>query len=270
MIDIDNFIEYYILEIFIDNFDRPQNNVRVWRYNEFPESGVKDGRYRYLLYDTDCGYGRESGIIASENDSFKYLGEHENPLFRSLMMNDEFKKQFLIRMCDHLNSIYSTEKVVSVIDDFEGVYIKEIEENYLRWYPWEYDSPENWSDKTVSVIRGFADIRGSYVLKYAAENYNISPCINFELESFNGADVIVNDDYIIKSGSTDKILNYFSEYPTVFEATDNDYYQFSHWVIKDENGIDASDSVITADLHNNLIEVQSDKSLIINPVFKKK
>ena len=50
-IDIDNHIDYNIAQIFIDNRDWPGNNIKYWRPQQ------NDGLWRWILYDTDFGFG---------------------------------------------------------------------------------------------------------------------------------------------------------------------------------------------------------------------
>ncbi len=49
--DIENYIDYEIFEIFIGNTDWPGNNIKYWR----PRSS--DGKWRWILFDTDFGFG---------------------------------------------------------------------------------------------------------------------------------------------------------------------------------------------------------------------
>src|SRR5690606_29859663 len=54
-IDVDNFIDYQIAQIYFDNGDWPGNNIRFWRENKpfDPASPYgRDGRWRWLVYDT--------------------------------------------------------------------------------------------------------------------------------------------------------------------------------------------------------------------------
>jgi len=61
-IDINNFIDYYILETYAANADWPSNNIEMWRYqtDEYPLLGAAasptDGRWRFILKDMDTGF----------------------------------------------------------------------------------------------------------------------------------------------------------------------------------------------------------------------
>ena len=61
LFDVDNYIDYFVFETYIQNMDwmgiaRGLNNTKVFR----PSS---EGRWTYLLYDTDAGFGFFGGSI---------------------------------------------------------------------------------------------------------------------------------------------------------------------------------------------------------------
>jgi hypothetical protein len=60
-IDVENFIDYQLAQIFLGNTDWPGNNIKAWRtrtdeYKPDAPQG-QDGRWRWLKYDTDFGFG---------------------------------------------------------------------------------------------------------------------------------------------------------------------------------------------------------------------
>ncbi len=57
-IDMDNFMKYCAVNLFLCNTDWPHNNLKVWRYTGVPGEGVRDGRWRFMFKDLDLGLGR--------------------------------------------------------------------------------------------------------------------------------------------------------------------------------------------------------------------
>ena len=49
--DVDNFIDYQISEIYFANTDWPGGNIKYWRPR------TENGRWKWILYDTDFGFG---------------------------------------------------------------------------------------------------------------------------------------------------------------------------------------------------------------------
>lgn len=126
-IDIENYLQYYALEIYMANQDWPFNNIQAYRYVAAPgggyqEGSVFDGRYRYLLYDVDTTMGLGS-IRESLNpeQSFETLVSLEErgyaPLFTALMEREDCREYFAGYMCNLLNGAYSAENVANVLED---------------------------------------------------------------------------------------------------------------------------------------------------------
>ena len=99
-IDIDEFIDYQIYEIFICNQDWPANNMKCWQY--------RNGRWRWIFFDGDAA------LYHYDWDAFDnavYSGEETWPssaeatlLFRKLLGNSDFQKKFVNRfnwICNH-------------------------------------------------------------------------------------------------------------------------------------------------------------------------
>ena len=92
-VDIDNFIDYQLLEIFISNSDWPANNVRFWQEG--------DGIMRWIFFDGD------GALESLDFDAFAnatYDGDQTYPasssstlFFRKLLENDDFKSRFISR-----------------------------------------------------------------------------------------------------------------------------------------------------------------------------
>ena len=65
MMDVDNFLDYQISQIYFDNTDWPGNNIKFWRPR------TPDGRWKWILFDTDFGFG----LYNSDNFKWTYLAQ---------------------------------------------------------------------------------------------------------------------------------------------------------------------------------------------------
>lgn len=146
-IDIENYINYYVAEIFFDNTDWPGNNVSAWRYKTddgqyHPEAPYgQDGRWRWLLKDTDFGFGLYGK--PSTHDTLQYAtgdivegwanSQEVTFLFRTLLQNEEFRNKFINCFADQLNTSFVSERVINVINEFERALSPELLEHTNRW-----------------------------------------------------------------------------------------------------------------------------------------
>ena len=60
-IDINNYIQYQLTQVYIDNRDWPGNNIKFWNTND-PGS-----LWRWILYDTDFGFGYKGATAYTYN-----------------------------------------------------------------------------------------------------------------------------------------------------------------------------------------------------------
>lgn len=171
--DIDNFIDYYISELYMANVDWPQNNILYWRKNvSFKEDAPygHDGRWRWIVYDLDASFGASWGGYYPEKDTFERLTGDSwktGRLFYALMENDLFKGKFIHRFHTLLESVFEEENVLQQVNDMINLYAPEMEEHIDRYgYPSTY---QNWLFY-VDRMRDFAEGRPN-ALRMQLKNY---------------------------------------------------------------------------------------------------
>ena len=153
MLDINNFIDYNIANIYANNQDWPGNNREYFRHRaEFdPDAGPgRDGRWRYLLIDTDFSFGHQGTPPRPHDDTYLNMlaiatgtpsTDAPNPSWstfelRRLLENDQFRSQFINRFAGLLNTVFSPGYVVGHISHYERLLEPVIEEHIDRWsYP---------------------------------------------------------------------------------------------------------------------------------------
>jgi len=128
-LDIDNYIDYHIAQIYYSNTDWPGNNTKIWR------SRNNDGQWRWILYDTDFGFNLRYGGNVNHN-TLNFALDPSGPgwpnppwstqLFRQLFDSPTFRTKFANRMADLMNSAFKPNRVHSVIDSLSNLIESEI------------------------------------------------------------------------------------------------------------------------------------------------
>lgn len=159
-IDIESFADFVIANVYFCNDDWPNNNVKFWRYRTTAErKGIetRDGRWRWMLYDTDWGFGKISDDAYQMNllEKAKHVGS-VGILFSALLKNERFRELFKQRFGNWLNTTFKTEYAINRINEMQHVLEPEMIENIDRWRKME--SYGNWL-KNVEVMRNFAKKR---------------------------------------------------------------------------------------------------------------
>ena len=167
--DLDNFRDYQIVQIYAGNTDWPGGNIKFWRPLR------PGGRWRWLLFDLDFGFGRFSRAtyrhdtlaMATADDGPKY----PNPpwstrLLRALLENEGFRRDFVNRFADLLNTRLSGGRVTAALDSMQALIAPEIEAHTARWG----GSAEGWR-RAIQGVRVFARQRPSHVRRHLAAHF---------------------------------------------------------------------------------------------------
>ncbi len=108
-IDIDNFIESQLYEIFIANYDWPANNMKCWRARP-------SGKWRWTFYDGDAAlkntaFDMFSHALCTGDDSWP-TNAATTLFFRKLMENEDFRNRFFERAEILLNDTLSPARTL--------------------------------------------------------------------------------------------------------------------------------------------------------------
>lgn len=151
--DVDSFMKYCAVNLFLCNTDWPHNNIKVWRYCG-EGSGDLDGRWRFAFKDMDLGLGRytignqtdERGstpielYTKADSENFRlmlcnYLDYDKNGgypevanltyvdtlglqgLFANLLKNSDFRKRFGDYCRELATEIWPVEELEKLITD---------------------------------------------------------------------------------------------------------------------------------------------------------
>ena len=111
LVDIENFIDYQILETFIANTDWPANNSRCWQ--------VDDSKWRFIFYDGDATMLEEDyDVFANASyvaDNLWYTGMKSTLLFRRLLENNDFKLRFGNRVNELCNTVLQSNSTIALL-----------------------------------------------------------------------------------------------------------------------------------------------------------
>ncbi|MDD2332698.1 MAG: CotH kinase family protein, partial [Candidatus Cloacimonetes bacterium] len=147
LMDVDNYIDYQIAEIFAANLDWPGNNLLYWRKRTsgyVPNSPYgQDGRWRWMMQDMDFAFGLSAGDTTYTNNTLAVAAmpggtAWPNPdwstlLFRSLLQNEEFRIGFISRFCDLLNTVFLPSRTSGTVSELSSIIASEMPRHISRW-----------------------------------------------------------------------------------------------------------------------------------------
>ncbi len=131
LLDIDEYINYNAMELYLGCSDWPHNNIKAFRSRE-------GGRFRHIVHDIDWCFRRTTSAFTDfENTQthtfyplFDVYDENGNAvanitteveyvtIFLNLLQNEQFRKQFIDMYCIMGGSVYEPTRSATIIDDF--------------------------------------------------------------------------------------------------------------------------------------------------------
>ena len=140
-IDIANYIDYMITQIYIANQDWPYNNIRYWKEQK------ADAKWRWMMDDQDNGFNL-FGNDGEADDTLNHntlawalapdstLEENapwSTSLFRHLMKNAQFQNRFVNRYHTLLETTFQPDRVVALIQNMKSVIAPEMPRHIATW-----------------------------------------------------------------------------------------------------------------------------------------
>lgn len=238
-IDIENFIIYNVAQIYFNNTDWPGNNIKFWQ--------PVGGKWRWILFDTDFGFGVWNPTDYF-NNTLNFALEANGPnwpnppwstlLLRRLIQNTEFRHQFINRYADELNSRFLPNRVQQHIDTMSQRISSEIGRHYDRW---EGNTSGWWSQ--VNNMRTFGNLRPQQAKEHILSTFNLEDYhrLTITIEDTSEGFVRINNRLTIDENSWNG--DYFEGVPFALEAFALPGYTFSHWESSQGQRADAAISV---------------------------
>jgi len=231
-IDLDSYFSYQAFQIFIDNRDWPGNNIKFWRNTQ------PGGKWRWILYDTDFGFGiwdPNSYTFNTLDFALQLDGPGwPNPpwstfLFRKLIENSSFKDRFINTYCDLLNTVFLPSYLSQVLDSISTSVEHIIPLHKERWYNngnWP-NSAIDWESKILNMDY-FAQQRRTWAILHLTNRFNLPGLaqVTINQNSENGGKVKLNS---LEISETNWQGYYFPTIPIRVRALPNNGYIFSHW-----------------------------------------
>ncbi|MCD4650303.1 MAG: CotH kinase family protein, partial [Candidatus Cloacimonetes bacterium] len=223
--DVANFINYYVIEIFSQNYDWPAKNNKYWRH------ATEIGRWKWLLYDTELGFGLTQ-IDAYQHETLLYMMDTTSThwgnrpwstlLFRRLLTNDDFVEEFASVFCDHLNSTFKSETVLQQIQEKSDLIAGEIDRHIARW-----NAIEDW-DAAIERLERFAELRPDFMFEHIQDFFDYSNPVELTIEA-NMAEAGTIHLNTIKISEFPWSGKYFTENSLSVTAVPNYGYRFVGW-----------------------------------------
>lgn len=270
--DIENYIDYYVYQIFIANVDWPGKNILYWRKRTseyLPNAPYgHDGRWRWVVHDTDGGVSWATTHTANVLETALEEGKETWPnpdwstlLFRRLMQNPDFQNEFANRTMDYLNSSFRRPVLEAVLDSFVTLYQPELPEHIHRWR--QPGTMGDWN-APIQAMRDFIRLRQNVMISHVSQRLDLDGLFKLTVQNSqtNAGHVMVNRLLLhpetpgVNAATYPWSGNYFRDVPVILSARTEPGFKVAGW--NTPNGYVAGEKLM----------VQSLTDYTVSPVFE--
>ncbi|MFK7926429.1 MAG: CotH kinase family protein [Bacteroidia bacterium] len=227
MIDMQEFMDYQILQIYINNQDWPGNNIKFWRAH------APGSRWRWLLYDTDFGFGIWGSQPTENTLSFaleQFGPGWPNPpwatqLFRSLSESPDFRREFAQRYLSQINYNFTPDRVNHFTDSLSQNIDVAIRHHFTRWGGQYF----TWLD-LIKRMQSFGQVRPQYARQHLRSGFGLGGEVQMRIwwpDNEQGGSV-KEQSYRMQDGV---LGNYFTKLPLNLQALPDRGFEFKGWAL---------------------------------------
>jgi hypothetical protein len=234
-IDIQNWIDLYIVNLYHHNLDWPHHNSKFWK--------APGKKWRQILIDQDVTMGMYSDnrpqsnpLESIHNDSLSYLAI----FYKELLNNDVFNRQYANRFADLMNTIFLESEYLPIFDKLKNEMQIEMYRHCDRWNM----SYNGWlSGSNTSRISDFIKERSPYMRSFLSERYQWGAYDTLVLSvSPEGKGRIKLNTITITDNNWQGL--YFDSIPVAMEAIPNPGFEFVGWESPTSPGLADSGRII--------------------------
>tara|TARA_B100001250_G_scaffold365826_1_gene346787 strand:- start:146 stop:1036 length:891 start_codon:yes stop_codon:yes gene_type:complete len=154
-IDINNLIDYLIIQTFFANKDWPSNNFKFWKSSQI------DNKWRFIVYDLDATFRNDN--MFNYINSTKPMGNNSlesTILFRKLFKNKVFIEAFKSRYSNLLNHHLNKNNLIQKLNQREEYLRQAVPNQVSRWgMP---DSNKLWEERVGKMAQYLSKREAQY------------------------------------------------------------------------------------------------------------
>lgn len=228
LVDIQSLIDYCCINLYLDNRDVAFGyNTAAWRTAQ-EGTPYSDGRWRFMLYDLDeCAHSDSNSWENREN----WMAEHpllNEPVVRSLLDNEGFRRQFCLSFMDIANTAFSYERIHPMLEEWSRRYETQIVKDHRCFYDGDYTAEDFQAD--VAQVDDFFAKRLPFAMESLAKTFGLSGTltrIRIGTDTPEGGIITVNTAELEDCSAWEGY--YYSDLPVTVTACAKEGYHFAGW-----------------------------------------
>lgn len=215
LIDINEWLNYFMTEVYVGNTDWPLNNTKFWKRKT-------NGKWRFILYDLDFGFWG-SGSCSSSINTIPYA--EKNKEFASIIKNERIFSQYISKFIVNAGTTFSAHHVDYVLDSLMNRYESEL----LYYWQTVFNRKITKWETNKEKVHTFAVERPTYVFSFLKNHYSLGDTASIKIVSEEkNTEFYLNGERI----DTHDFQSYcFDGFEIDLSCCPPDNYLFDHWEI---------------------------------------
>lgn len=218
-IEIGNWINNLITNLYHHNTDWPHHNTKFWNSPQH--------KWRQILVDQDVTmslrvYNQPSknSLTRIHEDTVSYLAI----IYKELLKNEDFKHEYINRFADLMNTKFLKENYIPLLDSIVAVLDPEMEKHTERWNR-NYNS---WQNTYIERVRTFIESKSPYMRTHLRQKYSLGTydTITLSVDPQGKGKIRLNSIFISENNWSGL---YYDSIPISIEAIPNPGFQFVEW-----------------------------------------
>ena len=228
-VDVENFTDYTMMNIFANNRDWPQKNIDWFRDREDPES-----RWRWILWDTDVCWRFDPAMKtlewATRDQVRSDLKSNDNTgllwstlMLRKLLSNQTYRNDFINRFADLMNTTLSTGNLHAVMTRLCDSIADEMPRELDRWFR----PGDRFWEENLKLMRTFVQNRTWNQRAQIVDYFGLAGEYTLRILPPEGQGVVQINTIIPEVLPWEGV--YFKNHPVPVKAIASQGFRFAGW-----------------------------------------
>jgi hypothetical protein len=177
-VDLENFTDYWMTEVFAGNYDWLSNNVKYWKPAE--------GKWQWIFWDLDHGLGlnfNEYGLVnwntlewSLTKSDRAWPNGYNNRLIRNLLKNDQYRDRFIKHFATLLNTSFAFTATSPVFDSLRLRY-----ENDMVYHTQRYEKDmEDWY-RACDTVKNYLKLRPEALFGHMESFFGLQKAVSVRM-----------------------------------------------------------------------------------------
>jgi hypothetical protein len=225
--DMEQYVDYIIAEAYAGNADWPYNNIKMYCSNK------TNNRFRFGIVDLELCL-QPNGWTSTSDDPIDFLFTRDpnipyiNIWLRGIQ-NDRFKNYFINRFADLMNTVYNSDRILNIENEFYLKMAAEMPKEYARWGDaGNVAGQMNEFNERHSIFQSELSSRTMFVRNYINLGFDLDGQVEVTLNTIpEGAGRIKISTVIPETLPWTGV--YFNGNPVTITAISNNGFEFAYW-----------------------------------------